>query len=921
MRKIALKVLTLLFCLSICGFFGVRTAYANTFKLVSELFIPSGVVIEPVKSDSSLAFNEEGVRITSRNLGEKLSFNATFLGELTLDYTPDKEDGEFSFREFSVAITSVESGETIKINVSHGDVFNVSVSSRGQQAGIFYPSYGKSGGLTQICNEDGIFTNLATDRLVLSFNPETMSVYAGEKGTELSLVWTFADQINDGRDIGFTLDSFDKYTVAFEFDEYLSEQGTIILYSVNGCALDNLILSNKTQPTIYVPFEKDAVVGEKYVLPKPTAFDLYYGNVNTISNEIFAPDGTSLGKNLAYFTPSIATAEGTAYTILYKATNFNGVSTEKEYLLKAYSDLPDYDVSLNWNNDDSYLVGSTVYVPVGTVRGGLLKGGAQKATVTVKKNNVPIKAYTNVESGFWFTLNTLGEYCFSYNRGESSLDYIITAQDAENAIIPNGLKSAYSKGELIDLSNVEVKINGEYVDYSLTIKYPDGTYYVNKKFIAEQMGEYVLTATATVGVQTYNLEKKISVYTKAADLFASDYEGFEARYDNSKYTGRSGVKLSTTQSGAIMEYTQEIDLDAYYNQTTKDGKGYTVLSETATPIIDMSLEPASYGVSSASRFYIYITDVNDPTNKLTIIGEPKGNSWWTYIRANAPAQKNVGFYNGGTTVVLNNATGRLDSSYGFMTAHSFKGSLMTSGSYAYTTADSKIELFYDAGEKQLLTHPQGGSSNRNHIIMDFDDPLYCEGMVWNGFSSNKVKISVALTGLNGTGSMFVYSVGGRAFTEEMLNYDIAPQIVVDIEDGAVIEGMKGKEIKVPTVSAVDKFGSKIEKIITKVYYDYQGVLLDVSLKNGKFSTARVGNYYIVYTATDLFGNVSEKEILVTVQDSDINDISVNINFVAADRRYGKTLDVIVIGADDVSVNNNIGDTVCEIKLYLIDGNK
>lgn len=915
MRKKTLLFVCLgIFCASAGGALtSVNAAAASKAEISSlsatnELFLPSSITLTPMRTDENMTYLEKGVLLTSKNVKDEVEWKDDVVGNFYLDYLPIKSNGQYTANSLSLTFEEVGSSESFTLVVDHATM-SAHVEFNGIKAGKYYVSESLERGLTEFCNEDGLYTQYTADKIRVLFDPAAMCVYIGSAESALTLVWDMSKEINDGRNVNATLAPFERYRVSLGIPSYVGFGGSVLLYEVNGCALDNLVLGTSGTPSVFADYEKDAVVGEKYRIPQGYAYDVLDGMID-VTTTAYDAEGTLIGEDITEFTPATAGQ----YTIVYSARNSYGVTTEKEILLTAYEAVPAYDYEIDWRLNDEYLLNEKVSVPALWLWGGLRRYGKEVGNVTVKKDGKVYDGYENVKSGFDFTFTESGTYTFVYNVNGEDLDYQILVDGAENRFVTAGLDSVYEKNSVLDCGAFYVLIEGEKTAFDFTVQFPNGKRYVNKKIYLNEAGRYALNAQTTVNGKKFEFEKYFVVTESYSDYFVGEH-GMTIENGRSSFTGRDGVAFISTISGAKMQYTKPIDITKYVNQTQIDENGWTVLSDTATPIIEFSVDPEIRGTAAARQAYVYITDANDPDNVLTIYIDSRNNALWSSLRASAPSQPLTGFMNLKSSeedvIKLNGAWGKLATSgTGFRTYHSFLGSI----SEDRTAEASKIAIYYDNEKKQLLCRPRDGKdSTLSYIVMDFDDPSYItSGYVWNGFTSDQVYISVSLNDIRSTSAKAViYSVDGKSF-ETSKQTDEAPQISIESEDSIV--GLKGMSLAVPKASAVDCRGNDVNNLVTKVYYERNGNLFDVSIQNGRFKTARNGTYHIVYTATDIFGRRAEKRIFVEVLER-AEAFTATLDQVSDEYRSGEIAEKIgIYGSENISLGGAIGsvDATCRV---------
>lgn len=887
-----------------------NTAHAEQ-KAIADLFSPSAMTLVPMQSDGEFLYAQKGIEISSTDTAQSIEWKEDVIGTFSFEYIPMYVNGSCTANIFETEFTDINSGDSFKVIVGHKGTAEVYVEINGVKAGVYYYQ-GEERGMTQTANASGEYTSFSADKIKITFNPDDMSVYVGSAENKQSLVWFFHEQENDGYDIGMRLPSFNQYRVSFAITEFLGDNGSILLYKVNDYALDSFIFEGSSAPSIFADYKYNGIKGQEYQLPMAQAYDIADGIIDT-SLRIYNENGKQVGENISVFVPD----DSGVYSAVYTAKNSNGQTAEKTYLFEVYETTQVSEYEIDWDLKEEYAVGETITLPESILSGGLLRYGEEIGKLTLQRNGVTLLSYENILSGISYTFPKKGDYKVVYHLGgDSVVTYSINVIDAETRFIIENLQSSYIKGTYVDCSSAYVLINEERVPFDFSVEYPDGKKYKNKIFQANQTGVYRLRATTNIFGGNFVFEKEFFVDIKTSELFESVAEGVQISHGASTFSNKQGVKISVTKSASLIEYTQPIDITSFVGQTEKSAQGHTILSEKAKPLIEFSVDPASFQTSAAGNVKVYITDAENPNNKITIHVRSEGSSYWSYITAGATGQRDTGFnIKSGENTTLDGNEGILwTGKYGYPIYHSFKG-LITEN---FTAKDSKISLYYDDETKQILTTARLAGSDCSHVVTDLDDLGYHKDSLWNGFSSNKVYISFMLGELTTpSANLFVYSVAGTEFSLDYLSHEKQPTIDVSMNDFQV--GLKGKTFPLPTVAAYDFSGKEIEKLTCKVYYENEGKRYDVLINNGYFATLRSGKYVIVYTAIDRFGNRATKELVVdAIEEKEALTITCPENVVEAYPSNGLAgHSVFVVPLSELVVQNEIGKAIISRNVYYI----
>ena len=208
-------------------------------------------------------------------------------------------------------------------------------------------------------------------------------------------------------------------------------------------------------------------------------------------------------------------------------------------------------------------------------------------------------------------------------------------------------------------------------------------------------------------------------------------------------------------------------------------------------------------------------------------------------------------------------------------------------------------MYFDLEGKKLLT--QGNASSSREVI-DFDNPAYFSTL-WEGFTTGEVILTLtARTVYNSQMNFVLTQVGGDDLTETKLIDEVAPYLAVDrLGYTELPHAIVGQEYPIFPVVAQDAYSGVLEADVF-VYRNYGSPSQsDIAINNGKFIPRNVGNYDIVYTATDYSGNEG-KVVIRIVADSTGEAVSLSV------------------AEQEIVVNANVGEYVKIAKASAVGGN-
>ncbi len=434
----------------------------------------------------------------------------------------------------------------------------------------------------------------------------------------------------------------------------------------------------------------------------------------------------------------------------------------------------------------------------------------------------------------------------------------------------------YDFGATFAVPKRTVTVGGNTVQATHTVIYPDGTSTLNSKITLNMSGRYTVSYQATVNDKPYVQEHSFVV---------SDYlYYFDTDKSSAKYDAQQGLLVELAE-GDTLHFNAVMDLN---NIDVED----MLLEAFATP--------TETGRFDFQRLYFTLTDVEDPNNYLTFSARHSASSDdspYTYamVAGNGQLLTGVELWNGENKIHVEGT-----SNYGRPFSHSFKDSSV-----------GTIQLHYDAATMSAYVG--------NQLIATLNDPTHFSDL-WSGFTSGKVRLSVTAGMYEGTAAKFCLksvkdvdlSAGKMADTE-------GPVIKIDTP---YTEGMpaavKGGSYPVYSATARDANTGNCE-VKVSVWYNYtssNATLVDIV--DGKFTTAHIGNYAIVYEATDRIGNLT-REVLWVYSHETVDKPSVTIS---EDRVADLELGQILTPADyealsysgkaNVKITAKLGDQVVDI---------
>lgn len=871
-KKIAITCLAAALGLSVAVAAGFGVANASAAKT------PYGEAFDYTQSENKVQYKtlqsdetdgaRKGLLLYAYDGGATADFKATLNGVCEAELKAVTHGGLTDLLCYSLVFTDVATQKQFKVSVvNRGAYSDVYVDVNGEKAGIYYYTHaydlnGTPKGYTAGLNASGAYTRFTNDGSAqLQFDPQTMQVKLMGDGGGYHLVWDFSEEVNDGKRLIHDLPAFDEYTVELSLDQVKANgKGELLVYSLGGYTFDSAYVSSKLNVSADV--STNAIVGKEYVLPTARAHDLIAGELTDaeIAVTVYDRYGNTLGDGNS-FTPT----QSGEYYVYYKY-GAGETAASAFYRIKA---IEESAVVQEFSYDDNTLdenaeIGThtSLYIPKGRVSSNLsATEHAVEARVTVKKDGVALDGYVNVAGGFTFLFTQVGSYEFVYETNAYGLPQqevkTLTVSADISTFVADTVAQDMELGTTFTVPQATVYCGENSYAAEAYVQYPSGKVSADVEIVLDELGEYAL-------VYKYGEEIKTQTFTARqlySDLFDASFSsvGYGELTTNNTYGGQ----MITLSGSDTVAYNQLIDLsDNTFDENLLD-------KSQNTPLVELFLQPKKIGLPDLSALYLKFTDAEDPDNyieiRLQYLAYLPNN---IRIRTRAAGQTWVGYdYNFWTGAISVDAT----------ESHNDGGTIvLLSSSHNVTDRafdTTALRLYFDCEKGRLYTRTwqdeAGNSTEENPIpipwlIRDYktnDPDLSAANTPWKGFSTGKVYFSMYAAGVSDTASVLLRCLDGEDFTTQYYYDDVAPSIKVEYEDAPPLAEV-GTKFKVLGYTATDDYCNVISKGV-QVFYGAQ----EIALEDGYFTPTAVGNYTLVYTAEDAFGNVAKKEVKIQAKNA------------------------------------------------------
>ncbi len=432
------------------------------------------------------------------------------------------------------------------------------------------------------------------------------------------------------------------------------------------------------------------------------------------------------------------------------------------------------------------------------------------------------------------------------------------------------LSEEYVRDDILQIPARSLQIGEKSYTATVKICYPDGTTRLadGDTLALTEAGAYTLIYEAKDAASRYYTEKE--TFVVADKLWR--VTNAKSKVEYGKAGGNSEGLTVTLAKGDTLTFNKVLDMSAL---------------DANTSLIEGFITPATVGMSEFERLTFTFTDVEDPTQYMTVIGSRSQSSdnymFMTYWTAAGTGQTQGGLENGKFSTIATKSYGLCGTPMG-CSFYSYDGryyntedgvSKCTSWA-AEADATSFSILFNVENAEVSVGGKNNGNTNTRPVVCLSDATYYEKEPLWNGFPSGKARLSIQAAECSGETASFcitkLFSYDLKS--ENKFKEDGAPEITVNADEKFVRQdgdrysfipyAVVGGNYPVPTATAFDDYAGAVS-VEAKVYFNYnnEAARKECAIQNGRFSVTNNGTYAIVYRATDAFGNVAEKVYWIT----------------------------------------------------------
>lgn len=452
------------------------------------------------------------------------------------------------------------------------------------------------------------------------------------------------------------------------------------------------------------------------------------------------------------------------------------------------------------------------------------------------------------------------------------------------------IKSDYKVGETLTVPVATLSHDGQTKEVGGVIRMPDGSIKDVETLTLTESGKYQIVYKTVVDGKVVSKTVDFCVY-------------------NTIISSTGAKSYFTYGTNSYLPETYGLNVCLYPEETITFNKVINVKELTKNKnILKFYVTPQYQGSGELRDFYVRLTDIHNPDNYVTVkytMFVSETWAWtWTYVTAAAANQNFRGLeyvpgYTGGA------ASGKYYdekcnswyncSTTGMNTQISWNGNQPVS-IWNTTFETNANTLRMDLEENTVLGSYSYYGGNRAFAdrVTDLDDAGIYGMNLWNGFTTGEVVVS--MWGENfagGSFNAFFTEIGGYDLSETDFKDETAPEISIDygIYSAKNVPNVYlNSPYKLFDSVAYDAIDGYVD-VDVKVYVNYYGSgKVSIPINDGTFTPKNVGDYTVVYSATDSMGNVKTEVIDLKCVNKE-NKLNINVGSMIDTVKAGTTVNV------------------------------
>lgn len=438
-------------------------------------------------------------------------------------------------------------------------------------------------------------------------------------------------------------------------------------------------------------------------------------------------------------------------------------------------------------------------------------------------------------------------------------------------VCAEGLSFEYN--EKVVLPDDEIEYEGNvYTAKAESLVFPSGKIKSGNSYTLNEYGKYTIRYAATIDKERVYSEKAFYInfpLLKTGKSSSFSYGSHEAAPE------KQGMVVSIA-NGERFTLNKIIDLSSMSKENN---------------LFSFFLAPATSGTADCNEFCAVLTDVYDSQNYVTIrfrsLSKMDGN--WAdshcYITANSNGQPTIGARHVG-------------DKYGYPVSFCMTGNVAQIGSQI-------MSISMDYATKSVYTGLECMYSEyKGKPIAELGD-ISISNKIWNGFTTGEAYLSFYGFNYNSSSVNVVFTdIAGEDLTVKEFKDETAPKINFDLAGYTVSDlphAVKNKEYKLFSAEAIDAYSGKCD-VEVHAYLNYETPYQsDGYIKGGVFIPNHSGDYTLVYSARDAFGNKAEESLSIFVESDN------NLEFDIENRKTSLVAGEKTKLFEDLSVRNALGN--------------
>lgn len=480
-------------------------------------------------------------------------------------------------------------------------------------------------------------------------------------------------------------------------------------------------------------------------------------------------------------------------------------------------------------------------------------------------------------------------------------------EDDDELSFSGSINETYLVGETFNVP--EAKYGNETAEFIVYL--PDGTATRSDSLVLSQSGNY--SVEYLLVTSDNRIIAKTITFNVLSTMFSVEGNGYVEYL--ALPNGMQGVYANIEKDSALV-YNGIIDL--------------TKISASDFLFKFFAL-PAVAGEADTNGIEIKLTDAYDDSRYISVRFKKRNESDnYDYIVSYLDCS-----FNGGTTVGLEiNDRGKYEYGGNKYTAHVNNEKFGSNFTFSITGGKENSPAYVLSGisydEETGLIYAKNYANTVYSVLISDVSNIDLYGEKFSGFTDGKVKLSITpYNMIKSKCGLFFSEICGEPITKDNYNQftsEFYPEISVDFgkNEGSVPNAKAGRTYELFNATAFDIVDGYLD-VNTEVYYGYENKhKIRVNVSDGSFVADKVGEYTIVYSATNSFGKSSQKLVRInSVKDFaelDLaleNEIDYNIPVRAGSsvKLFDGYSAVNNFGASDFSVSVNLkGDksVFCEL---------